>query len=93
MGIEWYRDLIICIAGAITCIMTLVVIAAIVYITLVVKSLNKKAKSIMGSVDITASLFDGYSAVIIILAAAALITFIGFTVLGKDKKADREVQK
>jgi hypothetical protein len=43
--------------------------------------------------DITEILFGTYSVVIIILAAAALMTFISFTVSGKDRKEEGEVQK
>jgi NADH:ubiquinone oxidoreductase subunit 6 (subunit J) len=43
--------------------------------------------------DITETIFTSYSVVIIILAAAALMTFISFTVSGKDKKEEGEVQK
>lgn len=51
MGIEWYRDLIICIAGAITCILVIVLIGVIIYLSVIVRSLNKKTKLIMDSVE------------------------------------------
>ena len=51
MGIDWYRDLIICIAGALACILALVAIGVIIYFSIIVRSLNKKAKSITGLVE------------------------------------------
>jgi hypothetical protein len=53
MGIEWYRDLIICIAGAVTCILALVAIGVIIYFSIIVKSLNRKVKLIMSLVEET----------------------------------------
>ena len=53
MGIEWFRDLIICIAGAISCVLALVAIGVIIYLSIIVRSLNKKATSIMGLVEET----------------------------------------
>ena len=62
MGIEWYRDLFICIAGAVTCIMGLVAIGAIIYFTIIARSLNKKVNPIIRSVDeICTTVKDGVS--------------------------------
>jgi hypothetical protein len=43
--------------------------------------------------DITETMLGTYSVVIIILAAAALMTFISFTISGKDNKEEGEVQE
>jgi hypothetical protein len=59
MGIEWYRDLIICIAGAVTCIMCLVAAGVIIYFAVIARSLNKKAKSIMRTVEETTAMAKG----------------------------------
>ena len=59
MGIEWYRDLIICIAGAITCILCLVAAGVIIYFAVIAKSLNKKAKLIMSIVEETTTMAKG----------------------------------
>jgi hypothetical protein len=59
MGIEWYRELIICIAGVVTCIMVLVAAGAIIYFAVIVRSLNKKAKSIMSTVEETTVIAKG----------------------------------
>ena len=59
MGIEWYRDLIICIAGAITCIVCLVAAGVIIYFAVIARSLNKKAKSIMSTVEETTAMAKG----------------------------------
>jgi hypothetical protein len=59
MGIEWYRDLIICIAGVITCILFLVAAGVIIYFAVIAKSLNKKAKSVMNAVEETTTIAKG----------------------------------
>ena len=56
MGIEWYRDLIICIAGAITGIMCLVATGVIIYFAVIARSLNKKAKSVMNTIEETTAI-------------------------------------
>ena len=59
MGIEWYRDLIICIAGGITCILCLVAAGVIIYFAVIAKSLNKKVKSIMNAAEETTTIAKG----------------------------------
>ena len=57
MGIEWYRDLIICIAGAVTCILILVIIGVTIYLSTIIKSLVKKTRMIMNAVELTTEQF------------------------------------
>ena len=59
MGIEWYRDLIICIAGGITCILCLIAAGVIIYFAVIAKSLNKKVKSVMNAVEETTTIAKG----------------------------------